>query len=141
MTRCIARVGCGQQWGIIDTNRVVVGLLLNSRPTNCTEKLQIILLIGYLIVCVCFAWVNSRTMAVNEVLPSNSFNSSVEIGMFLVFLQLLVDLSDQKVTITSLSSHKGPIFITAALLQQAKMKGDVANDLVSRHHHSQRAAD
>jgi hypothetical protein len=41
----------------------------------------------------------------------------------------------------SVSSPDGWIFIAMALFQQTKMKGDVADNLVSRHHCSQRAAD
>jgi hypothetical protein len=35
----------------------------------------------------------------------------------------------------------GQIFIAMALFQRMKIKGDVADNLVSRHHHSQLAAD
>jgi hypothetical protein len=38
-------------------------------------------------------------------------------------------------------SPDGQIFIAMALFQQTKMKGDVADNLVSRCHCSQRAAD
>ncbi len=43
--------------------------------------------------CVGFAWVDSRTMVVDGVLPSNGFISSVEIGIFYCFYNfLLTDL-------------------------------------------------
>jgi hypothetical protein len=51
------------------------------------------------------------------------------------------DPHPMSLTMTSVPSHDGPIFIATALLQQMKMKGDVANDLVSRHHCSQRTTD
>ncbi len=77
---------------------MVVGLILISGPTNCTEKLKVIFFIGYLH-GVCWFWLGwSRTMVVNGVLPYNGFNSSVEIGMFLLFLQLLFYWFDQKVS-------------------------------------------
>ena len=41
----------------------------------------------------------------------------------------------------SVPSPDGRIFIAATLFQQTKMKGDVANNLVSRGHCSQLAAD
>ncbi len=47
----------------------------------------------------------------------------------------------RNLTMTSAPFHNGPIFITMALLQQTKMKGDIVNNLISRHHHSQHAAD
>ncbi len=50
-------------------------------------------------------------------------------------------LHPRSLTMTSVPSHGGPIFNTTALLQLMKMKGGVANDLISRHHCSQHAAD
>jgi hypothetical protein len=47
-----------------------------------------------------------------------------------------------RLTMTSVPSYDGPIFITTALLQQSQMKGDVTDKLVSmHHHHSQSAVD
>ncbi len=44
-------------------------------------------------------------------------------------------------TMISVPSPDGCIFIPTVLLQQTKMKGNVADNLNSRHHCSQRAAD
>jgi hypothetical protein len=50
-------------------------------------------------------------------------------------------LHPTSLTMASVTSHDGQIFITTAILQQAKMKGSVANDLIRRDHCSQHAAD
>jgi hypothetical protein len=44
-------------------------------------------------------------------------------------------------TMKSVPSHNGPIFITTALLQQIKMKGNTSEDILGRGHHLQHAAD
>ncbi len=49
-------------------------------------------------------------------------------------------LHPTSLTMMSIPSPDGWIFIATALFQQTKMMGDVTDNLFSRHHHSQHAA-